>query len=195
MKRPRKFALLHEMKFRNVSHTNLRLDDVFDRIKDFMTADPGRAYNLFIGTDAQVHRGYTKFITSITIHRLGNGAWFCYRQVIIPREIKSLQEKLSKETQLSQEIAAYFDGAKRETLEDIVIPHIYHGSNFEFYVDIDAGTDEVENKTSKYVAEMVGRVEAMGLSARVKPEAVGASAVSNRYTKTPYRGSVMPAFG
>lgn len=195
MKRQRKFALLHEMDFRNISDRNLQLDDVFERIKEFMKADPRRAYDLFIGTDAQVHSGHTKFITSITIHRLGNGAWFCYRQVIILREITSLQEKLSMETQFSLEIAMYFDNAKRETLEDIVFPHLYHGSNFQLFVDIDAGTDEMENKTSKYVAEMVGRVEAMGLSARVKPEAVGASAISNRYTKTPYRGVSMPAIG
>lgn len=119
--------------------------------------------------------------------RTGRGAWFCYRQVIVPREIESLQEKLSLETTFSQEIAMYFDGAKRALLEDIILPHVYHGAEFQLFIDIDAGKDAKRNRTSTFVADMVGRIEAMGLSARVKPEAIVASSVSNRFTKTPYR--------
>lgn len=189
----RQFALIHEMEFRNISEKKLQLEDVFARISGFMSSDPQRAYDLFIGTDAQVHSGHTKFITSVTIHRLGHGAWFCYRQVVIPREIRSLQEKLTLETTFSQEVALYFDDGKRELLENIILPYIYQGAALHFFVDIDAGTDELKNKTSAYVAEMVGRVEAMGLSARVKPEAIGASTVSNRYTKIPYRGTLIRA--
>ncbi len=189
----RQISLVHEMEFRNASESRLQLDDVFKRIARFMKSDPRRAYDLFIGTDAQVHSGHTKFITSVTIHRLGQGAWFCYRQVVIPRVIRSLQEKLTLETTFSAEVAMYFDDRKREELEDIILPFIYQGATLQVFVDIDAGTDELKNKTAAYVAEMVGRVEAMGLSARVKPEAVGASAVSNRYTKSPYRSPLIRA--
>src|SRR5690606_17245281 len=129
-------------------------------------------------TDAQVHARHTKFITSVVIMRIGRGAWFCYRQVIVPREIESLQEKLSLETTFSQEIAMYFDAAKLTLLEDVILPHVYHGAALKFYIDIDAGTDAKRNRTSAFVADMVGRIEAMGLSARVKPEAIVASAVS-----------------
>jgi len=188
MKR-RQFPMIHEQVFRNVSERNLTLDEVFGRIQSFMESDPRAAYQLVIGTDAQVHAGHTKFITSIVVFRPGRGAWFCYRQVIVPREIRSLQEKLSLETMLSQEIAAYFDHAKRALLEDIVIPFVYQGAELQLFIDIDAGTDEKRNRTSAFVAEMVGRVEAMGMLARVKPEAIVASSVSDRFTKMPYRGS------
>jgi len=183
------YPMLHEHVFRNLSEKNLSLDDVFERIRSFMARDPHAAYQLVVGTDAQVHAGHTKFVTSVVILRPGRGAWFCYRQVIVPREIHSLREKLSLETTYSQEIAAYFDAQKRAELEDMLLPYAYHGASLAMFVDIDAGTDARRNRTSAMVAELVGRIEAMGLSARVKPEAIAASSVSNRYTKTPYRGS------
>lgn len=192
MKR-RQFPMIHEKVFRNLSERNLTLDVVFDRIQRFMESDPRAAYQLVVGTDAQVHAGHTKFITSIVILRPGRGAWFCYRQVIVPREIESLQEKLSLETTFSQEIAMYFDHVKRAKLEDIVMPFVYQGAELQLFIDIDAGTDAKRNQTSAFVADMVGRVEAMGLSARVKPEAIVASSVSNRFTKTPYKGNAVVA--
>ncbi|MFC5404348.1 ribonuclease H-like YkuK family protein [Cohnella soli] len=187
MKRRRQ-SPVHETLFRNLSEKNLNIDDVFERISRFMREEPRAAYQLIIGTDAQVHAGHTKFVTSVVIYRPGRGAWFCYRQTIVPREIRSLQEKLSLETTLSQELAALVDGDRRGMLEDILLPYVYQGAELQVFVDIDAGTDAKRNKTSAYVADMVGRVEAMGLTARVKPEAIGASAVANRFTKTPYRG-------
>jgi len=130
MKR-RQFPTIHEKVFRNVSEKGMTLEAVFGRVQRFMESDPRAAYQLVIGTDAQVHAGHTKFITSIVILRPGRGAWFCYRQVILPREIESLQEKLSLETTFSQEIAMYFDSKKRALLEDIVLPHVYHGAELQ----------------------------------------------------------------
>jgi len=181
----RQLPMIHEMVFRNVSESHMPLDEVFERIRRYMKAEPRASYQLIIGTDSHVHAGHTKFVTSIVIRRMGSGAWFCYRQVVIPREIRSVQEKLSLETAYSQEIATYFDHDKRSQLEDIVLPYVYKGAELQCFIDIDAGTDKVRNRTAAYVADMVGRVEAMGITARVKPEAVVASAVSNRYTKTP----------
>ncbi|MBO9597214.1 MAG: ribonuclease H-like YkuK family protein [Cohnella sp.] len=194
MKR-RQFPSIHETVFRNVSERSMTLDEVFERIQSFMASDPRAPFRLVIGTDAQVHAGHTKFITSVVIHRPGRGAWFCYRQVIIPREIGSLREKLNLETTFSQEIAMYFDAARRAVLEDIVMPYVYHGAELQMFIDIDAGTDAKRNQTASLVADLVGRIDAMGMSARVKAEAIVASSVSNRYTKTPYRTPKAFAYG
>lgn len=184
----RQYALIHESVFRNMKDRDMTLDEVFDRIADFMRKDARSRYQLVIGTDAQVHAGHTKFITSVVIIRPGRGAWFCYRQVILPREIYSIQEKLTLETTFSQEIATYFDEEKRMQLEDILLPYVYQGAELSMFIDIDAGTDVKINQTAAYVSDMVGRIEAMGLAARVKPEAIVASSVSNRFTKTPHHG-------
>ncbi|MNP63281.1 hypothetical protein D3C76_1586600 [compost metagenome] len=105
--------------------------------------------------------------------------------MILPREILSVQEKLSLETAFSQEIAAQFGYAERHQLENLIIPYMDQGADLRFMVDIDGGTG-AKNKTAVYIAEMVGRIEAMGLTARVKPESVMVS-IADRETKKPYR--------
>jgi predicted RNase H-related nuclease YkuK (DUF458 family) len=173
-----------ELSFQNVTESNLTLEDVLGRILRFMTQDPKGAYHFVIGTDSQVHRGHTKFVTGIVIYRLGRGAWACYRQLAVPRELTSIREKLTLETSFSQRVAGYFDPYVVRRMEEILVPHIYQGVTLETFIDIDAGTDPVINKTALYVQEMVDRVEAMEMYApRVKPEAYAASTYANRYTK------------
>ncbi|WP_199615771.1 ribonuclease H-like YkuK family protein [Paenibacillus alkalitolerans] len=187
MKRQRRqFPLIHEMEFHNLSERNLSIEDVFIRIARFMAQDPRAVYNIIVATDAQCHTGHTVFDTCIVSHRVGKCAWVCYRRVILPREINSVKEKLSLETSFSQEIAALFDNGRRNMLEDIILPYIDQGADIKYFVDIDAGTDTIKNKTAAYVSEMVERVESMGLTARVKPEAAMVGLV-DRKTKQPYR--------
>ncbi|WP_314003241.1 ribonuclease H-like YkuK family protein [uncultured Paenibacillus sp.] len=184
MKRNVRAQIQDALVFQNVTETGLTLDDVQQRIMNFMTQDPQAAYHFVVGTDSQVFRGYTKFVTGIIIRRLGKGAWACYRQVIVPRELRSLREKLAIETSLSQEIAGRFMETTIARMEDLLTPHVYKGASLELFIDIDAGTHPVINKTSLYVKEMIERVEAMGMyAARVKPDSYAASAYANRFTK------------
>lgn len=170
--------------FQNTTESNLTLDDVMQRILRFIAQDPKAVYHFVIGTDSHVHRGYTKFVTGIVIRRVGQSAWACYRQVVVPRELRSIREKLALETSFSQQVAAYFDAEAVRRMEELLLPYVYQGAMLEMYIDIDAGTEPIVNKTSRYVQEMVKRVEAMGHYApRVKPEAYVASAYANRYTK------------
>jgi uncharacterized protein len=170
--------------FQNVSENRLTLDDVFRRITAFMEKDPKRGYRFIVGTDCQGHSRTTTFVTGIVIHRVGNGAWACFRKVTVPQRFYSIRQKLSMETAMSLEIISAFGSEKLKHLEDIVLPYVYQGSSFRAYVDIDAGSDELVNKTAPFVLEMVRLVEAMGLSARIKPDAVIASGYANRYTKS-----------
>lgn len=170
--------------FQNVTESNLSLNQVLERILRFINQDPKCLFHFVIGTDSQVHRGHTKFVTGIVIHRLGKGAWACYRQVALPRQLTSVREKLALETSFSQRVAGYFNALVISQMEELLIPHLYQGAMLEMYIDIDAGTEPIINKTAQYVQEMVDRVEAMGLYApRVKPDAFVASSYANRYTK------------
>ncbi len=184
MTRKRPYGMQDGLAFQNVSERGLSLDDVQLRILAFMEEDPKAEYHFVVGTDSQVFRGYTKVVTGIIIRRMGRGAWACYKQAILPRELRSLREKLAIETSMSQEIAGYFAGEPLEKMEELLLPYVYRGAALERFIDIDAGTHPTINKTSLYVKEMVERVEAMGIySARVKPDAYGASAYANRFTK------------
>lgn len=173
-----------ELSFQNVNENNLTLHQVLERVISFINEDPNGVFNLVIGTDSQVHRGHTKFVTGIVIHRLGRGAWACYRQVAIPRQLTSIREKLTLETSFSQRIATYFDADVVSQLEKILLPYKNEGASLETYIDIDAGKIPIINKTAEYVEEMIERVEAMGqYTPRVKPDSYAASTYANRYTK------------
>lgn len=182
----KQISMLDELDFQNLTESHLCMEDVQDRILRFIAQDPRASYHFIIGTDSQVHRNYTKFVTGILIYRLGKGAWACYRQVVIPRKLTSIREKLMLETSFSQRVAGFFDEDALKQMEDLLLPHVYQGASFQSYIDIDAGTDPIVNRTSRYVKEMVDRVEAMGRYVpRVKPDAYAASAYANRYTKSP----------
>lgn len=172
------------MEFMNTTERCMDLNTVFSRIESFMKKEPHANYNLIIGSDGQVHRGFTKLITGIIIRRESRGAWACYRQVIIPREIRSVRNKLSTETSLSEEIACYFDNRKRSQLEDIILPYVYQGASFEVSIHIDAGSDKFISKTAFFVAEMVDRVESLGWLPVIKPDSFGASSYADRYSKS-----------
>ncbi|SFL07625.1 hypothetical protein SAMN03159341_10386 [Paenibacillus sp. 1_12] len=177
------YELTHALTFRNTSEQGLSLEQVHQRIIGFIKLDPKAVYKFIIGTDCQVHNGYTQFITGVVIQRPGNGAWACYRQVIVPRSMVSIKEKLSTETALSEEIALFFCDDKRREMEDIILPFVYNGASLESYIHIDAGSDHVKNKTSLYVEEMVLRVESLGMVPIIKPDSYVASAYANRYSK------------
>jgi len=177
-----------EPRFHNTTQTNMTPDEVKRHVLRFIAQDPRAAYHFIIGTDSHVHRGYTKFVTGIVVHRLGKSAWACYRQIVVPREVRSIREKLALETSFSQQVAGIFDEDMVRRMEELLLPYVYQGAMLDMYIDIDAGTEPIVNKTSLYVQEMVKRVEAMGhYLARVKPEAYVASAYANRYTKRAVR--------
>lgn len=172
----------YELNFQNLSKKKMTFEDVFQEILQFMKKNPLGNYKLMIGTDSQAFGNYTRFITGIVIQREGSGAWACMRKFIVPRKIENLHEKISIETSLTEEIAFLFTEEKKNDLINVVLPHVYKGASFtmEGHLDIGAGN---RNKTREYVNEMVARIEAMGIEAKIKPDAYVASGYANRYTK------------
>ncbi|MBP1991243.1 ribonuclease H-like YkuK family protein [Paenibacillus eucommiae] len=179
-------TMIHDLEFRNTSEKGLSLEKVHERILHFMRLEPKAAYKFIIGTDCQVHVGHTKFITGVVIQRMGRGAWACYRQVIVPRALDSVKEKLSTETMYSEEIAMFFNEQRRSEMEDIVLPFLYQGASFEMFIHIDAGADKLRNKTAMFVEEMVSRVESMGMVPIIKPDSYVASSYANKFSKKPH---------
>lgn len=160
----------------------MSFDQVFERIVEFMKLNPNGNYRLMVGTDSQVHRSYTTFITGIVIQNEGNGVWACIRKVIVPRKMTHLHERISLELSLTEEIVSMFTEERKNEMINIVLPYLYQGATFtmEGHIDIGAGK---RNKTSEFVKEMVTRIESMGLEPKIKPDAFVASSYANRYTK------------
>ena len=173
---------LYHQSFQNLQENNLSFEQVFERIVQFMKLNPNGNYRLMVGTDSQVHRTYTIFITGIVIQNEGNGVWACIRKVIIPRKMTALHERISLELSLTEEIVSLFTVERKNLLIEIILPFLYQGATFtmEGHIDIGAGK---RNKTSEFVKEMVTRIESMGVEPKIKPNAFVASSYANRYTK------------
>ncbi|MRX73789.1 hypothetical protein GJU40_16730 [Bacillus lacus] len=166
--------------FYNVSEKDMSFEDVIDRLKTFITADPRSEYVLSVGTDSHVHAKDTKFITAIHLHRKGKGAWGCLQNTFINRQINSIHEKISIETSLSQEVAYHFTSDYLVELSELLIPFSDEGADLTFEIHLDIGRKGV---TKDLIQEMTGRVLAMGVEAKIKPDSYTAFGYANRYTR------------
>jgi uncharacterized protein len=168
--------------FQNLREKSMSFEQVFEHIVKFMNLAPSGNYRLMVGTDSQVHKRHTIFITGIVIQNQGKGAWACIRKIIIPRKMTQLHERISFELSLTEDIVALFNEERKNRLINIVLPFVYQGATFtmEGHIDIGAGK---RNKTREFVKEMVARMESMGVEPKIKPNAFVASSYANRYTK------------
>ncbi|WP_257347219.1 ribonuclease H-like YkuK family protein [Pseudalkalibacillus decolorationis] len=170
------------MFFRNLTYAHLTFENVIEHIQTFMKNEPMGNYRLMIGTDSHVYPSETKFITGIVVQRMGRGAWACFRKINYPEPIRNLHQKISIETALTEQVAYLFDESKKTALINIVLPHVYKGASFTMEGHLDIGKEK-RNKTREFVAEMVARIEAHGIEAKIKPDSIAASSYANRYTK------------
>lgn len=171
-----------ELVFKNVATKDMIFENVYNQILNFMKNEPKARYTLMIGTDSQAYSKYTKFITGIIIQREGNGSWACLRRMDYPKKISNLHEKISIETALTEEIAVLFTDDKRKQLHSVIKPYSLSGSDFTMEGHLDIGEGE-NNKTKVYVGEMVKRIKAVGLVAKIKPYSMAATCYANKYTK------------
>jgi hypothetical protein len=92
----------------------------------------------------------------------------------------SLHEKISMETTLSQELAYAFTSVYLAELAEILIPYSDEGADLTFEIHLDIGRKGV---TKDLIQEMTGRIQAMGLEAKIKPDSYTAFSYANRFTK------------
>jgi uncharacterized protein len=168
--------------FQNLQENNMSFDQVFEKIKKFMKLNPSGNFRLMVGTDSQVHRKQTVFITGVVIQCEGKGVWACIRKIIIPRKMLHLHERISLELSLTEEIVSLFSEERKTQLIEIILPYLYQGATFTMEGHIDIGLGK-RNKTSAFVNEMVSRMESIGVEPKIKPNAFVASSYANRYTR------------
>lgn len=147
----------------------LTFDQMMSDMMRYITGLPSSSYKIIIGTDSQVIKGSTHFISAVIVHRLGKGARYYYRKKT-HRKIKSLRQKIFFETALSLELGGLVAKKFAESgCEDLKVE-----------IHIDAGT---HGETKELIREVVGMVTGSGFRARIKPDAYGASSVADRHTK------------
>lgn len=147
----------------------LSFEEMMNEVMDYITGVPTSEYRIIIGSDSQVMKGQTQFITAVIVHRLGKGARYFYRKRL-HRKITSLRQKIFFETALSLEIGGMVARSFANR----------GGDEHKVEIHIDVGS---QGETKELIREVVGMVTGSGFAAKIKPDAYGASSVADRHTK------------
>ncbi len=165
-----------EKSFHSATYGDIALKDVFLKIKSFLEKDPNAAYSLVIGTDSH-ERFYSKsekslyLVTAVVVHRKGFGGQYFWTAKKISN-IKTLRDKIYAETTTSIEFAGLFMPKLRKILNGSTPKY-----NLEIHIDVGEHGD-----TREMLKEVVGMVTGNGFTAKIKPEAYGASYVADKHT-------------
>lgn len=158
------------MDFISPTSGKISIESLTDHIEAYLEEEPKANYRFVIGTDSQTNRKWTQFVTALIIHRSGKGArFFCCKRK--ERAVHNLQHRIYKETELSLKVM--------ETLKEYGIINLI--SEWPIEVHLDIGKN---GETRQLIQEVVGWVTSVGYIARIKPDAYGASAVADKYTKS-----------
>jgi predicted RNase H-related nuclease YkuK (DUF458 family) len=171
--------IMEEAKFRKIGGENI--GDVSEYIKNYFKsrkeADCTNEFEIFIGTDSQrVRRGrLTLYATVICLYTVGKGAHIIYTRVKrddIGATSKKVGNTKGSDPMLFQRLWWEVDYTTQVAnyLKDKGV-FIGHGVA-QVHLDVSVNP---ENKSNAVYKSAVGYVEAMGYSARCKPEAVAAS--------------------
>jgi uncharacterized protein len=126
-------------------------------------------YQIFLGTDSQLHKNQKSIIyaTCIVLYKKGKGG------VIFTKKKKSynkcsLRERLMKEVWLSLEVAFELSSILTKNIELII------------HIDVNRS---IKHKSGSYVNELVSLVSGQGFKVAVKPDAWAAQSVADRFCK------------
>jgi predicted RNase H-related nuclease YkuK (DUF458 family) len=158
---------MQEGLFHSPSRGPLSYDQLVTDLLAYVAEEPVARYKLIVGTDSHTRTDLC-FVTAIIIHRTGKGARYYYRKHVQQR-IRSLRQKIFYETAISLALA---DRLARSLQERTA------GLNVEIHLDVGE-----QGETKELVRDVVGMVVGSGFHAEIKPNAFGASAVADRYTK------------
>lgn len=147
----------------------ITLREMLEDIEAFMSEESDGHYKIVIGTDSQTTSNETVFVTAVIIHRVGKGARF-YTRKRRSRPIHNLRYRIYRETEYSLDLMQQLkeEGFLQAALDWPVEIHLDVGQR---------------GASRKVIQEVVGWVTAVGYTAKIKPEAFGASAVADRFTK------------
>lgn len=157
------------MYFTSPTFGRLNLEEVVEQIREYVASVPDAAYKLVIGSDSHTTEGETLLVSAIVIHRVSKGARFFFRRTRL-RPISDLRQRIYVETAESLALA--------EKLGNVGLFDLLEEKDVEIHVDIGN-----TGQTRTMIQEIVGWVRSVGYTVKIKPEAFGASAVADRYTK------------
>ena len=146
----------------------LSFDEVVNEIAQEMQRDPRADYDVFVGTDSSAGGDSVDFVRAIVVHKRGKGGRYFWSRQREPKS-PSLRQRIWREALLS------FDLAQRllEALSSSTLLQF----NLEIHVDIGKN-----GSTRELINEVVGMIVGSGFEVKIKPDAVAATSVADKYT-------------
>lgn len=159
----------NEKLFNSPTFGSLTLEEVREKVLQFMEEEPESKYRLVIGTDSQNKNGKeTDFVTALVVHRVGRGGiYFWQRQ--LHQKTYVLRQRIYQEATLSLALADEF---LEVTKNDGI-------SRFDVEIHVDIGK---YGETRQMITEVVGMIRGQGYGVQIKPESYAASKVADRHT-------------
>ena len=160
------------MIFKNTYGEQFNIEEVGTKLKKFYTDDPSNEYKLYVGTDSQKLRKHVLFVSVIVFHRVGKNCIMFYLQ----RKEEKDKYKNNVVGRILQEVA---DSANMiQVVEKTKILDIIGSESLE--VHIDAGAN---GKSRSVMESAIGYIKGLGYTPKVKPNAMAASAIADKFTK------------
>lgn len=155
--------------FHSPTHGEVNLEEIRNKVLQFMAASPKRHYQLVVGSDSQPKNGYgVDFITAIIVHRQGEGGIYFWKRIVENKHLV-LRDRIYQEATLSLTTAD-------ELLEAFKSDGI---RKYDVEIHVDIGQT---GQTREMIAEVVGMIRGNGFTVKTKPDAYGASKVADRHT-------------
>jgi len=173
-------VIINNKLFRNSLYKDLTINQVYEILLNLIKQAPHSEYRLSIGTDSQVGKRETVFVTAIHLHRIGRGAIGFFTTETFPRPILSLREKIYYETSKTLELASWFTEEKMDLMVECILSTMGRPGDIHFEFHLDIGTS---GPTKELISEMVAMAKSTGFEPKIKPESYAASCYANRYTK------------
>mgnify|MGYP000541811501 CR=1 FL=1 len=139
------------------------IPDAVEYVKNH--TEDAEEFEVYVGTDSQVYRDYTKFVTAICMYNGDRGAHVIYSSNKVYREEQELFNRLWEEAEATIEVAGHLSA---ELGTSRVVTHF----------DINPSEKYRSNVTHKAA---VGLAESAGFEFDVKPKAWAATCAADRF--------------
>lgn len=159
--------LLKKPFFNSPTFGILSLEQVFEKIVQFVKSEPDRNYSLIVGSDSFPSEE-TVFVTAIIVHRKGSGGIYFYRKIKYEK-MANLKLRIFTEASLSLEVA--------EILKKKLSENGFSRLPLEIHLDVGKN-----GATRSLVREVIKMIVGSGYIAVTKPDSFGASKVADRHT-------------
>lgn len=153
---------------KSITYGEISFNKVCEKIKEYTEKDSEFEYVISVGTDSQSVDGYTKVVSVIALVRKSKGGIFFY-DIKKVKNMKSLKQKILKETQYSIELAS--------KVMDYILENDINAS-LEVHVDIGH-----QGETKYLIKEIAGWVMALGFKCCLKPDSYTSSGIADKITK------------